>query len=259
MRHNMLCTKNSLVVLGGSVKQVKLAALVAVVVAFLSAAAMADNGGSTFGNFGGTMTEFAQDHTGYYLSVPSSSLTGVSGIQGFNCGFGSSNTCHGTVNFKSGLTNGLNQSLINNIGYTGEQTVLGAGGAFDIHQTVSGYGSLTFTGTFTSDTWTFVGNASQGIYQWVLAGSVSGTLTLKNSQGIVIYTAPFTGATVQLTTSKMFTDPFANPGGSIKLNGGTTGFPMGVVPESSTLFLFGTGLMGIVLMAKRRFLPGLRT
>jgi hypothetical protein len=225
--------------------------LLAVVIAFFSSAAMADNG-ATFANFGGTLSELQQGATGYYLSVPRSDLEGVTGMQGYGCGFGGP-ACSGSVSFRTAATNGLNQGLINNV--NGPPTQFGAGGSFTIKERGGmGPGGTIFVGTFTSATWTFTGNASQGDYQWSLVGNVTGTLYLRNGEQMQI-----NGATVQLTTSKMGIDPFAAPGGKINLNGGTTGFPQGVVPESSTLFLFGTGLLGIVLVARRKFLTELRT
>lgn len=221
--------------------------LLTVAILTLPSTVLADNAGSTFQNAGGTLTEL-KGTTGYDLNVPKSGLSLVSGIQGFDCT--SVSTCHGTVNFTTPMTAGFNQSLINNI--SGGATNLGAGGSFTIHETEGGK-ALTFVGTFTSATWTFTGDVQTNDYQWSLIGSVNGDLTIgKNGVPMSI-----TGATVQLFTQpiKDTTDPFAKAGGHIGLNGGTTGFPSAVTPESGTLILFGSGLLGIVFVVRRRLAP----
>jgi hypothetical protein len=64
------------------------------------------------------------------------------------------------------------------------------------------------------------------------------------------------GAVVQLTVGAS-TDPFcATCSKKIGISGGNANLP-GVVPESGTLILFGTGLIAIVVVARRKYLSGL--
>jgi len=221
-------------------------------VACFSAAAFADG---QFTNAGGTLSSIAESG-GYELQLTGSSLVNVSGAGSLDCT--GADVCNGRVSYTTGLTSGLNPLLINNVG--GPATALGAGGTFII----SGDGGAgphgdIFIGSFTNATWTYVGTCTGttscgvtgGYYEWQLSGNVTGTYYV-NGQ---MYTG--TGATVQLTTPRMKNDPFANGTGRLGLSGGSS--TVVVTPESGTLILFGTGLVGIALLARRRFSSGLRT
>jgi hypothetical protein len=129
-----------------------------------------------------------------------------------------------------------------------------SGGTFTIHEN----GATVFSGSFVSmngqpaATWTWTGNTSTNDYQWTLMGTVSGTYTVNG------VTMTVNGAIVQLTVQAT-SDPFSASGGkSIRISGGNANLP-GVVPEAGTLVLFGTGLIGVVFIARRKFLSGLQT
>lgn len=229
--------------------------LLAVAIGCLSSAAFAD---AAFTNGGGNL--FLKSQSGMYFITTGnagSSLTSVAGAGGLNCG-GQLPACVGTVNYTTPFMT-LNQ--INNI--TGGATMLGngsmsIGGAFKIVEN----GATVFSGTFTSLIWTYIGSCTSTVscktvglnYQWTLQGTVTGTYMGQQVNG----------ATIQLTTSKMVAtkghpvnDPFGSKGNGI-IGLATGGSTFSVVPESSTLILFGTGLVAIALFARRRQSSGLQ-
>jgi hypothetical protein len=230
--------------------------LLALSIACFSAAAFADG---QFTNSGGTITSRAGS-TGYYLILTGSSLVNVSGAGSLDCSGAGAGGCNGRVSYTTGFTSGLNASLINNVG--GSPTNLGAGGLF----TISGdngtgpHGDI-FKGTFTNATWTYVGTCTGttscgvagGYYEWEITGNVTGTYYINGQQ------IQGAGATIQLTTQKMTNDPFTHGTGTIGLSGGSSTVGRVTAPESGTLILFGTGLVGIALLARRKFSSGIRT
>jgi hypothetical protein len=223
--------------------------LLGLILGCLSSVALAD---ASFDNQGGNLFSRLYDHSGmYFLTTGSvgSPLTSVNGAGSLNC-----NPCSGTVNYATGLQS---LSLINNAGAYGNTSSLNT---VNSTFTIMENGGTVFHGSFTSISWKYVGTCTGtttcgvtgGYYQWQLTGSVTGTYMGQN----------ISGATVQLTTGKIVgknaVDPFA-PNGSmlIGLSGGNSSFP--IVPESSTLILFGTGLVGIALLVRRKHFSGLRT
>ena len=222
--------------------KVRICVLSAIVLA-LQCVALADSSGS-FDNQGGLLVAVQDGHSGMYqLSVSNSPLTSVSGVYGLNCGGSLGTTCSGGLSFK---LPDASLSAIDNVG--GSALNLGSGGSFHISEN----GATVFSGTFTSATWTFTGNTSANDYQWTLMGMVSGTYTVN---GI---TTTVNGALVELTVQAK-SNPFGTGGNrEIRISGGNANLP-GVVPESGTLVLFGTGLIGIVFMARRKYFSRLQT
>lgn len=227
----------------------KLVLLAAALVCF-SAAALAD---AEFTNANGSITSKAGS-TGYSLSLTGSSLVNVSGSPGYDCTGLGSGGCNGTVGYTTGLTSGLNASLIDNV--TGGPTTLAPGGVFTIRgDNGSGPGGLVFKGTFTNALWTYVGTCTGttscgvrgGYWEWQLSGNVTGTFYLPGGGK-----KTDVGATVTLTTQQFHNDPFIHGTGTIGVSGGSSalGSP---APESGTLILFGTGLIGIALLARKKY------
>jgi hypothetical protein len=228
--------------------KMKFSLLAAVILVFLQSIAVADSGGS-FDNSGGTLTAVEVGHSTNYTLSAHSDLSSVSGVSGLACGGSTGIACSGTFNY---TTTAMPLSKLNNVG--GPITDLGAGGTVTIKEN----GATVFSGSFVSiggnpaATWTWTGSASSNDYQWTLMGTVSGTYTVPGH-------APMTvnGAIIQLTVQAS-SDPFTATGShKIGISGGNANLP-GVVPEPDTLVLFGTGLIGIVLVAKRKYLSGFK-
>ena len=203
------------------VKKVLLLALLALA---LPLAAFASNS-VDFTNSGGTLTGSASG-----LSLSGSTLIAVNGLFGGGLTTG---TDLGYVTFTTGaLTSG---SL------SGGNATFASGGTF----TITGNGvngvpnGVIFSGTFGPGPVTLTEvQLGNGTYNYTITGSLSGQL----STGFQTV-----GATVQLTINT-HKGPLAN-GGSVTISSGDTNI---VVPEPGTLSLFGTGLIGLAGLVRRK-------
>jgi hypothetical protein len=137
----------------------------------------------------------------------------------------------GTLSFATlGLTSGSLQT-----GGT-----FGDGGSFTISSNGNGAnGGTLFTGSFSGPvTWTLI-TLANGTHNYTLTGTIIGTMN-----GVKV-----DGATVQLTinTGKGYFN------GSTTLASGDTNFT-NAVPEPSTLAFFGTGIVGLAGLLRRKSL-----
>jgi hypothetical protein len=182
-----------------------------------------------FQNNGGKMST-----NGITLRLNGSTLTSFSA-------FGTTYTGSlGTVSFTTG-------SLMS--GNLGTSAVFNAGGSF----TITGNGSngiptgTLFTGSFSGPanwvgTYNPQGNNGLGNWTYTLSGNVTGKL----SNGATGF-----GGTVQFTFDVPGSRQFGR-GQSVNLNNGVTTV---TVPEPGTLSLFGTGLLGLAGLVRRKLWP----
>jgi hypothetical protein len=179
-------------------------------------------GNVDFNNTGGTLAGTTSG-----LTLTGSMLTGVTGL---GLGLCSTATPCGSVSFSTGALTSGNLTL--------GGTFSGIGSSFQIlGNGTNGLPSVIFTGTFVGNiNWSEQACGAGECY--TLQGSISGTWYNGTTVG---------GATVQLTFNAG-RDGFT---GSVPLASGDT--VITTVPEPGTLGLFGTGLVGLAGVLRKKF------
>lgn len=133
------------------------------------------------------------------------------------------------------------------ISATGGSATFNPGGMF----TASYMNGVIFSGSFSSASWTQQTVGGVLVDTWVFSGIImNGTLTIPLSGGGTETITGINGATVQLTTDG--TPGTNHPGGRVtfKDSGGNSNFS--ISPEPGTLALFGSGLIVVGILARRR-------
>ena len=218
--------------------------ILAAVVACLSLTAYADSN-ATFTNAGGNWQSTGSGINSTVLHLTNSQLTGVSNLTApYNCPAGSV-LCSGSVSLDTGT---LQSGVLNPAGPCGiggcTAATFNPGGQFNITSTGAG-GGFTFTGTFSGASWQKFGSGSSVF--WTFIGQVAnGTLTLGN--GMVF--SNIDAGTIHFTTVGGAA-VFGGGGLQWTNNTGSTNFPS-PVPEPGTLGLFGSGLIALGLLRRRK-------
>jgi len=143
----------------------------------------------------------------------------------------------GTVSFSTGALSGGSLAMGGTFAAGGTFTITGNG--------TSGIpNGVIFNGTFSGPvTWSMI-TLANGTHNYTLTGALTGTW---------FNGTPVVGASVQLTLNTGL--GFFN--GSATLSSGNTeitgnGLPLTVVPEPASITLFGTGLLSLVGMMRRK-------
>lgn len=187
-----------------------------------------------------TYNELSLGTIGNGLGSPSE-LTAISGLTDFGIAnnavpFPCGSSCLGTVTLVTGQV--MSGSVTSQ--QPGHFATFAPGGNFTAHYA----NGVIFSGSFSSATWT---SSGVGTNTWNFFGTImNGTLTISGNN----YTIA-TAVTVQLTVTG--TPPVYHQNKNTYTfsdSGGTTNFS--VAPEPSTLALFGSGLIAVGLVTRRR-------
>jgi hypothetical protein len=172
-----------------------------------------------------------------------STLTGISGLSAFGIPNQSLVYANGTCSLAGSPT-----ACLGSISLTTGQIASGSitssatfapGGSFSVDYTGLG---IIFTGSFSKEKWISLGGGT-----WTFIGKImDGVLTVDGQQ----YTIP-TAATVDLTTTNAGATFHKNKDTyTFSDNQGTTNFSL--APEPGSLVLFGSGLVAVGLLTRRR-------
>lgn len=261
--------------------------VVALVAAFFSLATSAlGQQDVVFDNTDGTFT--ATSASSGDLSLNGSTLFGVSGFANNLAGYNYVDSDIGTVNFTTGnlesttscttaavpvctavtatmvplsteITSGTTTTITSS-----ETSNFSAGGNFVVHDDYNGgFGDLVFKGTFQSASWSCASGAychvipqgatDAGDYKgtWVFNGTLTNVTIKIDGQTISVATGPIT---IQTTTEKNVVATMSNGQLTFTDSGGTTNFTgnFSVAPEPGSLLLFGSGLVTIGWLTRRR-------
>lgn len=191
--------------------------------------------------------------------VGDSTLVTINGFTGNLAGYNTTAANLGTLSFSTGaLTSGTMVPLSN------QTSTFGPGGGFTVKDTFNGgYGGFTFSGTFSAESWAcsfgancklITGTTNEYKGMWVFNGTLAAGTTLTIDGQTFMATTP---GTVQFTAAgpnKTSITATVNSNGTISFQdaGGTTTFggKFQISPEPGTLTLFGSGLIGVGLLAK---------
>lgn len=199
------------------------------------------------------------------LSLDNSQLVSISGFTGDLVGYNTTGPNLGVITFTTGAllsTTGPGAMGLSMVPLTGQTDTFDQGGMFKVKDTFNGgFGGFVFKGTFQSgETWMCAGTCTQTAFgmnaswtgKWSFLGTLTNaTLTIDGQQmnaigPIVIQSTTATGTANKLGNKSI---SFTDAGGSTNFGG-----QFQVSPEPGTLVLFGTGLIALGGLTKRKVL-----